>query len=83
MRNRKDFRKIDGGRLGAINFNNMIPVYDCALIDFDKETLYSCILGRIQMDESAKSKEKFYIGEIFNSMERTDQAAIYPCQYMK
>lgn len=32
MHNAKDFRKIDGGRLGAINFNNMIPVPDEAII---------------------------------------------------
>ena len=32
MKNGKDFRKIDQGKLGAINFNNMIPVPDNALI---------------------------------------------------
>ena len=32
MKNSKDFRKIAGGTLGAINFNNMIPVPDQALI---------------------------------------------------
>ena len=32
MSNGKDFRKIAGGRLGAINFNNMIPVIDSELI---------------------------------------------------
>ena len=39
MKNSKDFRKIDQGRLGAINFNNMIPVPDSALmmIDINKE----------------------------------------------
>lgn len=31
MKNALDFRKIDGGRLGAINFNNMIPVSEEAL----------------------------------------------------
>lgn len=40
MKNGKDFRKIDHGRLGAINFNNMIPVPDNALIlkDIDNES---------------------------------------------
>ncbi len=40
MKNGKDFRKIDQGRLGAINFNNMIPVPDSALImvDINRET---------------------------------------------
>jgi len=32
MKNDKDFRRIDGGKLGAINFNNMIPVPDTAII---------------------------------------------------
>lgn len=35
MKNGKDFRKIKGGEYGAINFNNMIPVPDCALISID------------------------------------------------
>lgn len=35
MKNGRDFRKIDGGRLGAINFNNMIPVPSAALLAFD------------------------------------------------
>ena len=34
MKNGKDFRKISGGKLGAINLNNMIPVPDVALIPF-------------------------------------------------
>ncbi|MCD7827689.1 MAG: type III toxin-antitoxin system ToxN/AbiQ family toxin [Clostridiales bacterium] len=32
MRQGKDFRKIGGGRYGAINFNNMIPVPDEVII---------------------------------------------------
>ena len=32
MHNTKDFRKIAGGRLGAINLNNMIPVLDSAIL---------------------------------------------------
>ncbi len=35
MRNTHDFRKIGGGLYGAINFNNMIPVVDDALIYID------------------------------------------------
>ena len=39
MKNSKDFRKIKNGIYGAINFNNMIPVPDNALvlIDIDNE----------------------------------------------
>lgn len=35
MKNGKDFRKINNGVYGAINFNNMIPVLDDALIEID------------------------------------------------
>jgi protein AbiQ len=35
MKNDKDFMKIQGGRLGSINFNNMIPVPPEALISYD------------------------------------------------
>lgn len=35
MKNGKDFRKINQGIYGAINFNNMIPVVDEALIEID------------------------------------------------
>jgi protein AbiQ len=35
MKNGKDFRKINQGRYGAINFNNMIPVPDAALLEKD------------------------------------------------
>ena len=39
MKNGKDFRKIHDGKYGAINFNNMIPVPDKALVllDIDNE----------------------------------------------
>lgn len=35
MKNGKDFRKIQGGQYGAINFNNMIPVPNSALLVID------------------------------------------------
>ena len=35
MKNGKDFRKINNGIYGAINFNNMIPVLDDVLIEID------------------------------------------------
>lgn len=31
MKNTEDFMRIEGGKLGAINFNNMIPVVDSAV----------------------------------------------------
>ena len=41
MKNTLDFLKIKKGELGAVNFNNMIPVNptDYALIDLDKKSL--------------------------------------------
>lgn len=39
MKNGKDFRKINNGLYGAINFNNMIPVLDSEVILIDIENL--------------------------------------------
>ena len=39
MKNSKDFRKIHNGEYGAINFNNMIPVPDRALILIDIQSI--------------------------------------------
>lgn len=41
IKNKLDFLRLDGGKLGAINFNNMIPVQDnnVLIINFDTETL--------------------------------------------
>ena len=41
MKNKLDFLKIDNGELGAVNFNNMIPVLEkCyCLVDLNKKTL--------------------------------------------
>ena len=41
MKNTLDFFKIKDGELGAVNFNNMIPVNESnySLVDLNKETL--------------------------------------------
>ena len=41
LKSKLDFLKIDNGKLGAINFNNMVPVTDKNIIklDLDKECL--------------------------------------------
>jgi len=41
MKNTIDFFKINNGKLGAVNFNNMIPVqkHNYSLVDLNKETL--------------------------------------------
>ena len=49
MKNGKDFRKINNGIYGAINFNNMIPVLDEVLIEIDiacRDDSWSDLLGR-------------------------------------
>lgn len=35
MKNTKDFRKLGSGGMGALNFNNMLPVLDKQLLFFD------------------------------------------------
>lgn len=35
MRSKLDFLRIDSGKLGAINFNNMLPVIDNNIIKID------------------------------------------------
>lgn len=41
MHNQRDFMKIKEGRLGAINFNNMIPVPKDMLVDIDIKKISS------------------------------------------
>ncbi|MDE0584698.1 type III toxin-antitoxin system ToxN/AbiQ family toxin [Planococcus sp. A6] len=38
MKNDKDFIKVEGGKYGAINLNNMIPVHPSGLIRYDINT---------------------------------------------
>lgn len=46
----KHIFKIDGGKLGLLGFNNMIPVHDAALVTFDidkePDPLYASLLRR-------------------------------------
>ena len=50
MKPGKHFIRIDGGRLGILGFNNMIPVHNSALIKFDinkeTDTKYAELLRR-------------------------------------
>jgi protein AbiQ len=68
MKNSKDFRKINHGIYGAINFNNMIPVLEDALIEIDinhlQDVQYKNLLlnqlsyvnsDRIQIEKTAKN----------------------------
>ncbi len=49
MKNIIDFYKIDGGKLGEVNFNNMIPV---------KENYYDIII--LYKDVSSKDEQKYH-----------------------
>ena len=49
MKNSIDFYKIDGGKLGAVNFNNMIPV---------NENYYDIII--LYKDVSSKDEQKYH-----------------------
>ncbi len=60
MKNAKDFRKINNGMYGAINFNNMIPVLDSALIEIDIANMADVKYRRLLQNQynSIKSDEK-------------------------
>jgi protein AbiQ len=56
MKNGKDFRKINNGIYGAINFNNMIPVVDAALIEIDISNLLSSEMSLSELREERLKK---------------------------
>lgn len=60
MKNGKDFRKINKGIYGAINFNNMIPVLDSALIEIDIANIVDVKYRRLLQNQynSIKADEK-------------------------
>ena len=60
MRNSKDFRKINGGLYGGINFNNMIPVVDSALIMMDIPNIQDAQYQRLLQNQysSIRSDKK-------------------------
>ena len=60
MKNAKDFRKINNGMYRAINFNNMIPVLDSALIEIDIANITDVKYRRLLQNQynSIKSDEK-------------------------
>ena len=51
MKNSVDFRKIEGGKLGAINLNNMIPVVDEALIPIDIQKVKDVAYRRLLQNQ--------------------------------
>lgn len=51
MKNSKDFRKINQGIYGAINFNNMIPVVEEALVLIDIDNLSDCKYRRLLQNQ--------------------------------
>lgn len=76
MKNTKDFLKLDDGKLGAINFNNMIPVLDdnIQLLDLDNNinTNYSKLLREqiywlIRNDEVIYDKSRKLYDDYINN----------------
>ncbi len=57
MKNGKDFRKIADGKLGAINFNNMIPVPDNVLIMLDFNSVRDLSYRRLLQNQYRAIKE--------------------------
>ena len=72
MNNSNDFMKIDGGKLGAINFNNMFPVNDeeevCWRLDLSKtdcmnesdKVYYTLLSKQIEWMNIEENREKIY-----------------------
>lgn len=52
MRNGKDFRKINNGIYGGINFNNMIPVLDSELILIDIDGIHDQKYKRLLQEQN-------------------------------
>jgi len=84
MKNSKDFRKINGGVYGAINFNNMLPVVKEALIYFNiqniQDSKYRNLLQKqykfivkefdiIKKTALEKLLEKMYVGGVICNQE--------------
>lgn len=67
MKNGKDFRKINHGIYGAINFNNMIPVNKLALISIDFRELEDEKYKRLLQNQYR------YIREDSKQIEKTAQ----------
>lgn len=76
MKNRKDFRKINHGIYGAINFNNMIPILEEVLIEIDidgiqdkkyknllKNQLSAIRADRVQIEKTAKILHEIILTE--------------------
>ena len=77
MRNTKDFRKIGGGLYGAINFNNMIPVVESALIYIDIKSIddvkyRSLLLNQYRSIVSDADKIKENASELYSLIQKDD-----------
>ena len=71
MKNTLDFRKIDNGKLGAINLNNMIPVVDEAIITFDISKI-SDLKYKTLLQNQYNSIKKDWANIVKNSQELYD-----------
>ncbi len=61
MKNKEDFRKINQGEYGAINFNNMIPIVEEALIPIDFKSIKDRKYRRLLQNQykSIRSDKEF------------------------
>ena len=57
MKSKLDFLRLDNGKLGAINFNNMIPVYDNNIIKIDLDEM--CVID-VERKYQKLLKEQIY-----------------------
>ena len=67
MKNSLDFRKINGGKFGAINLNNMIPVVESALLPIDIPSIKDYDYRRLLQNQylSIEKDEKNIINNAF------------------
>lgn len=61
MKNNIDFLKIDGGKLGAINFNNMFPI-------IDREDLYIDVVESYKQKDIYSTEDEQYLNLLNNQI---------------
>ena len=82
MKNGKDFRKIGGGKYGAINLNNMIPVPENALIemniDLEPDLQYRNLLRNQQRAIRIEERALFEAAKALRELILTERCRLSP-----
>ena len=78
LKSKLDFLKIDNGKLGAINFNNMIPVVAEALIEIDinnmeDEKYKNLLLNQLNYVRADKTQIEKVASELHTLLLTTDE----------